>query len=240
MAVLFNRIRESIKGTILGYLRGMSSDNPDYQYEKRSYSQEGEDILLKRIFSEKNDGFYIDIGAHHPFRFSNTMLLYDRGWNGVNIEPNPDVIDLFRKNRTRDINICAAVSSKPQKMIYYRYHHPALNTFDETLVAERKKKPVSTEMIQTTTLKELLNSHLMKGQHIDLMSIDVEGLDFEVLKSNDWDKYVPDFIIVELPLLDIPGVLEHPISVYLQEKNYVLHSKLWKSCIFQKQKPSIG
>ena len=43
-----------------------------------SYSQEGEDLILQRIFHNQKDGFYIDVGAHHPFRFSNTALLYKK------------------------------------------------------------------------------------------------------------------------------------------------------------------
>jgi len=52
-------------------------------YATKSYSQKGEDIILRRILGEKEVGFYIDIGAHHPKRFSNTYLFYKKGWRGI-------------------------------------------------------------------------------------------------------------------------------------------------------------
>ena len=58
----------------------------------RSYSQEGEDLILQRILPQEQVGFYIDVGAHHPFWYSNTALLYEKNWRGMNIDPSPDGI----------------------------------------------------------------------------------------------------------------------------------------------------
>lgn len=81
------------------------------RFHTKSYSQEGEDLLLSRIFGDKKDGFYIDVGAHHPFRFSNTYLLYKRGWRGINIDAMPGSMKLFNRFRPRDINIECGVAS---------------------------------------------------------------------------------------------------------------------------------
>lgn len=75
------------------------------RYATKSYAQEGEDLLLRRIFEHKHNGFYVDIGAHHPFRFSNTYLLYKRGWRGINVDAMPGSIKLFAKFRPRDVNL---------------------------------------------------------------------------------------------------------------------------------------
>ena len=69
------------------------------------YSQNGEDLILNRFLENKKNGFYIDIGAHHPIRFSNTYLFYKKGWRGINIDAMPGSMDLFNKIRSRDINI---------------------------------------------------------------------------------------------------------------------------------------
>ena len=45
------------------------------------YSQNGEDLILNRLFENKEKGFFIDVGAHHPIRFSNTYLFYKKGWS---------------------------------------------------------------------------------------------------------------------------------------------------------------
>ena len=63
-------------------------------YAIKCYSQEGEDMILRRIFEEKN-GFYVDVGAHHPRRFSNTYYFYKQGWTGISIEPNPQAAKAF-------------------------------------------------------------------------------------------------------------------------------------------------
>src|SRR5690554_6253894 len=80
-------------------------------FSRKSYSQEGEDILLEKLFEGKNDGFYVDVGAHHPRRFSNTYLLYRRGWRGINIDAMPGSMAEFRRLRGRDINLEIPISS---------------------------------------------------------------------------------------------------------------------------------
>src|SRR5690606_25899106 len=119
-------------------------------------------------------GFYIDVGAHHPFRFSNTKLLYDMGWNGINIDANPGVAPLFKSHRSRDVFINKGISQKIQILEYFKYTHSALNTFEKKVVDSRMKKPVSSEPIEVQPLAEILNNTVQLNQKIDLMSIDTE------------------------------------------------------------------
>ena len=72
------------------FLHGINHNAPE-----KTYSQEGEDIILKRYFENRKNGFYVVIGAHHPYRYSNTALLREMGWSGINIEPSPDLIEKF-------------------------------------------------------------------------------------------------------------------------------------------------
>lgn len=82
------------------------------KFFEKSYSQEGEDLILKRFFSNKEKGFYIDIGAHHPKRFSNTYLFYSKGWNGINIDAMPGSMRLFNQIRKRDLNLEVPIAKK--------------------------------------------------------------------------------------------------------------------------------
>lgn len=206
------------------------------EYAIKSYAQEGEDILLHRILERIPKGTYIDIGAHHPFRFSNTYNLYKRGWSGICIDPNPDISHLFDKFRPKDIFINIGVSEKPSLMRYYQYEHPAYNTCDLDLVTERKNvKPISETTITTKTLSSILNEHLQNNQKINLMSIDVEGMDFEVLKSNDWKKYRPDWIFLETDILKIKEYLGSEMHVFMESNGYKLYSKLFKSILYAKE-----
>src|ERR1700690_3428270 len=102
-------------------------------YSQKSYSQEGEDLLLDRFVAHIPSGFYVDVGAHHPKRVSNTYLLKCKGWHGLNIDANPGSMRLFKQIRPRDINVEAAVSSTPQELTYYSFNDPALNTFRKNI-----------------------------------------------------------------------------------------------------------
>lgn len=109
-----------------------------------SFSQEGEDLILHRLFQDyehitktKLEGFYIDVGAHHPIRFSNTFSFYVKGWSGINIDPTPGGMEAFRNIRPRDVNLELAVSDKKEKLKFYLFEEPALNTCDENIALLR-------------------------------------------------------------------------------------------------------
>lgn len=168
---------------------------------RHCFSQEGEDMILASFFEGKKNGFYVEVGAYHPKRYSNTYHFYIRGWRGISIDATPGSMKAFRRTRPEDINIEAAVSDQDQRLDFHLFNEPALNTFDVKLAAERdgcrsyrllRKVPV-----RTTPLKALLDQHLPSGKQIDFMSIDVEGLDLAALRSNDWEKYRPTVILVE-------------------------------------------
>lgn len=209
------------------------------KYKETFWSQEGEDIILRRIFENKKTGFYVDIGAFHPYRFSNTYYFYLRGWRGINIDANPQSIELFNKFRKRDINLNLAIGLNKAKMKYYMFNEPALNTFDESLAKERDNtlnyKIISIEEIEVLPLSDVLDEFLPKNQEIDFMDIDVEGLDFEVLKSNNWNKYRPEILLVEiLPAQTIEEVLDSEIYKYLKHIGYHLFAKCFNTCIFKR------
>ncbi|MFC1837746.1 FkbM family methyltransferase [Thermodesulfobacteriota bacterium] len=176
-------------------------------YARKSYSQEGEDMILNRIFENKTDGFYVDVGAHHPKRFSNTYFFYKKGWKGINIDAMPGSMKLFKKLRPRDINLEIPISNKNEYLTYYMFNEPALNGFSEKLSEERdgknQYKIISKTKMKTATLENVLDEHLLQDQQIDFMSIDVEGLDLQVLESNNWKKHRPQFVLVEF--LNKPG-----------------------------------
>ena len=205
-------------------------------YSLKSYSQEGEDMILRRLFENQATGFYVDVGAHHPQRFSNTYFFYKKGWRGINIDAMPNSMNLFNKIRARDINIEKPVSKKKQVLTYYAFNEPALNGFSKELSEERNGKGnyfiKFTKDIETVTLEEILDNNLPKNQQIDFLSIDVEGLDFMVLKSNNFDKYKPKVILIEILGNSLEEVGESEITKYLMQHEYSLYSKTINTVFF--------
>ena len=166
---------------------------------RSSYSQKGEDLVIDRLLGYKKVGFYVDIGAYNPHRFSNTKRFYKRGWSGINVEPDALGHKEFLKYRTRDINLNIGVGSGKASMVFYRMDPAAASTFSEAAAREYQKqgfKVVDEQKIQVRRLEAVLEEYAC-NKRIDFISIDTEGLDLDVLKSNNWVKYRPRLICIE-------------------------------------------
>lgn len=203
-------------------------------YTKQSFSQEGEDLVVDRLLNKKN-GFYVEVGCHHPFRFSNTYYFYKKGWDGICIDPMPGTRKAFNKWRPRDIAIEMGVSEAPSTLEYYMFNEPALNTFDKKIAIERdglrSYKLVDTKKIHTDTLTSILEKH-HATKDIDILSVDTEGMDLIVLKSNDWTRFKPTLIIAECLKTKLTDLAQDEITIYLNSRNYELYAKTGNSVIF--------
>jgi FkbM family methyltransferase len=204
---------------------------------RMSYSQEGEDMVLARILGELNvtKGFFVDIGAHHPVRFSNTYYFYRRGWRGINVDALPGTKKLFRRMRSHDITIECGVGSSEGVLEYFLFNEPALNTFSEQ-EARRKEggryRIVDTRQIPVVTLKQILDEHLPNGTQIDFMTIDAEGFDHEIISSNDWDCYRPSIVLVELLNTALQNLENHPTAQILNRYGYRAIAKTFNTYFF--------
>jgi FkbM family methyltransferase len=204
----------------------------------RSWSQEGEDLILNRIFEQQKFGFYVDVGAHHPKRFSNTYLFYRRGWRGINVDAMPGSMKAFRKVRPRDINIELGIGEQEGKLDYFVFNESALNGFSKDLSQERKLADTAYQVkkvikVNVSPLHEVLDRYLQIGQKIDFMSIDVEGLDLQVLKSNDWKKYRPTYVLAELLGSSLHQIDHSEIGRFMLDKGYVLYAKCLNTVFFK-------
>lgn len=209
-----------------------------YKDASLAYAQEGEDMMLARIFWEKKEGFYIDVGAHHPTKFSNTQYFYNLGWRGINIDALPGSMKIFNKERKRDINLEIPISDKQEKLTYYVFNYHALNSFSPELSKERNGlndwKIVKEIELTTQPLSEVLDIHLPKGQSIDFLTIDVEGYDYKVLKSNNWEKYRPAILLIEdLNNLPIKQLSNSEVYNYIESCGYELIAKSFYTLLFK-------
>lgn len=229
-----------IEGSRFRTLRNFARRLRDFwcwdENRRHSWSQEGEDCVLERIFERQRDGFYVDVGAHHPTRFSNTYLFYRKGWSGINIDAKPGSMKAFQDVRPRDTNIEAGVHERSGTLDYYIFNEPALNGFSGELSAERHRAaspyritqviPVSVEPLHT------LLSQANCPREIDFLTVDTEGLDLAVLKSNNWDSYRPKVVLVEVLESSIETLGGTSISQFLSLRGYRVYAKLFNTAIF--------
>lgn len=208
------------------------------KHMQESWSQEGEDRVLQRIFEYQASGYYVDVGAHHPTRFSNTYLFYQQGWHGINIDPMPGIRDLFQKKRPRDLCLEFGVGIEEKEIDFFVFNEPALNTCLESLAKERENQHPQYHIekvlrIKIQPLKMILQHYLPSGQPIDFLTIDAEGLDFEVLRSNDWQKFRPKFVLVEILHSSLNHLQRHEITQFMENFNYMIYAKSVNTVFFK-------
>ena len=200
-------------------------------FPKKSYSEWGEDLFILKYFKNLNNGFYVDVGAYHPFFLSNTQLLFKKNWSGINIDINQTSIEIFKHARPNDYNVNVAVSNKNKKYINY-YTKNMINMLSTTLIGSAKtaflKNSFDTRKIKCFKLNHIISKTKFKNKKIDFLNIDTEKSEVDVLKSLDFSKYKPKLICVEIHLKDknhqsLP-LKSHPTYLYLKRKKY---KKVW-------------
>jgi FkbM family methyltransferase len=197
-----------------------------YETNVLTFSQAGEDFVIRNLFYKRLSsglpGFFVDVGAFHPYQHSNTYYLYRCGWRGVNIEPTPGRISLFNKLRPLDTNLEVAVAKEEGELDFYLFEEANLNTtvldYSKKLESEDKIKKVV--KVPTKPLKTILTEHIDKNQEIDFLSVDIEGFEETALNSNDWGEFRPKVIAVEIFAFSIQDILDSPVAKLLIDNEY--------------------
>lgn len=157
-----------------------------------SYSMINEDNVIDWLTGYKKNGTYIDVGAYRPNEINNTKLFYQRGWRGINIEPSKSGHDMFVKERPEDKNYNCAIGSG--EIEYFGSDNESSgNTCDKNVAEKRGMKSLG--MAKLKPLKEIFEENGLT--RVDFISMDVEGYEMEILKSNDWNKYRADVLCIE-------------------------------------------
>ncbi len=174
-------------------------DHPHQWYGGRTYAQHGDDLAILNIFGclRIKQPSYIDIGAHHPFRLSNTALLYQRGSRGINVEANPDLIEEFERLRPEDTNVCAAVVGSPRSgSVTLNRVGPNTTSGLNSLLPVPGHSLHDQVEVPACTADELVDK-FADGCWPDLLSIDAEGMDIEILSSIDYVRGGPKVVCAE-------------------------------------------
>ena len=187
---------------------------------KKSFSQFGEDLFIAEFFANQKEGKYVDLGAFHPMRLSNTYLLFKKGWSGTNIDLNPITIDLFNLARKNDDNICCLMAGKENllKDVYFEDWSAANSITSNKNLSEKKK-------MKTKTFESLIY------KNFDFLNIDLEGHDYEILQTIDLRKFNPKLICIEIleNCSDKDNIFD-----FLKQFNYSFIKNLGPSYFFRK------
>jgi len=206
---------------------------------QRSYSQSGEDLIVRFIFNILGIArpSYIDIGAHHPFFLSNTAHFYWYGSRGINIEPNPLLFDAFIKHRKHDINLNIGALDHPGEMDFYVMSPPTMSTFSEkdakNLVAQHKFKIQEKRKIRVETINEVLTKYAY-GASPEFFSIDVEGFEKQILNSIDFMTWCPKVICCETMSFSTTGEGKKDLTIaeHLKSRGYMVYADTYINTIF--------
>jgi FkbM family methyltransferase len=165
------------------------------------------------------------------------MAFYRLGWRGINIDANPDAISHFERARPGDINVCAAVANSGGSLTFNLFDEPAVSTCDaelaDNIVRNSTYRLLDRREVKVRRLADILEEALPPNQSIDLMSIDVEGLDLSVMQSNDWDSFRARCLLVEARDLDISQPEENPVHQFASSMGYRLIAKTVNTLIYE-------
>ena len=195
------------------------------KYTTKSYSISNVDLVIERIFKNKNDGIYIDVGCNHPIKYNNTYLLYKKGWHGLNIDLDKKSIDQFNKLRKRDINILTLVTStdNEEKELYYYHERSAINTISKELAKSRNQRHKEIKKIKGISLNSIIENSKFKESKINLLSIDIENYEYEALKNFNFDKYEIDVIVTEITDINVKN-----LEIYNLSLENIVETNLYK------------
>jgi FkbM family methyltransferase len=163
-----------------------------------SYTQNLEDYHLSLAFPGRQTGTYIDVGAGHPVADNVSFWFYERGWQGIVVEPQPDLAALYRYLRPRDLVVRALVGRECGEMDFHVVER--LHGFS-TMVEKHAKQAQAfgagyrTVRMPVMTLAELCRRHSVV--EVDFLKVDVEGAEADVLLGGDWQRVRPKIVVAE-------------------------------------------
>ena len=167
-----------------------------------SYAQNFEDVMLWRALKNVKDGFYVDVGAAWPDEHSVTKAFYDKGWSGVNVEPNPNFHIKLKQQRERDTNLQVAVGKENGHSNINIIENTGLSTLAHDIASTHQNHGWKTSSIpiEIQTLSRIWQTHIGNNQTVHFLKIDVEGFELDVIQGNDWLKNRPWIVLVEATL----------------------------------------
>lgn len=220
------------------YIENLIYPVQNNQFEKISYSQSGEDLIVEFIFNQLgiNKPSYLDVGAHDPFYLSNTAIFYKKGCRGINIEPDFELYNNFTSIRTEDLNLNIGIGDSSDELDFFIMNVPTLNTFSAEQVELYKNEgnyfTKNIKKVKIETINKILTKY-NKGIFPDFLSLDAEGVDEIVIKSIDFSNK-PIVICVETLSFSSSGngIKNNDLINFIKQRGYILYADTYINSIF--------
>jgi len=220
-------------------MKNLFFPKPEIIFQYNTYAQVGEDSIISFIFADKGHKSikYLDVGTNLPNELNNTYLFYTRGYRGVCVEADKSLIPLINSVRPEDkiinmgVSMCDSLESD-----FYIFDVKGLNTFDVNEANERVKsdfcKLVEVAKVQLITIDKIIEENF--ETYPDFMSIDIEGLDYDVLNSLDFEKYPIPVVCVETCIFSDNHIRSKDFKFIelMKEKGYEVYADTYVNSIF--------
>jgi len=197
--------------------------HPDQKFGGVTYAQHGDDLVIRAVFDNLgiDNPSYLDIGAHHPTNISNTKLFYDAGSRGINVEANPYLFAQFMVDRPQDINLNFGVGKESGFLDFYMVdEYSGRNSFDHATVEAFVADNPQFKIHEIRTLPVMTVAQVLSNRTVpDFLTIDVEGLDYDILQSIDYKRYPFKLICVEVGGLENFNYAD-AVSSFLEANKY--------------------
>jgi FkbM family methyltransferase len=203
---------------------------------RRTYSQEGEDIVLNTLFGYDRPGIYVDIGAHDPVAWSNTKKFAELGWWGLNVDPMPGTAARFRRQRPRDVCLEAAIDiGAGSPLAFWIFdNEPRWNCLASSAPINHRDgrtfRPDRHIAVPTLSISEALERANLP--RVDLLNLDIEGGEEYILRQWPWQRYTPTAICVEIIGKPAAELATSALTAFLGERGLVFASQMISSVIY--------
>ena len=205
---------------------------------KTTFAQQGEDLILERIIQNilgwdlNEKRFYVDIGAYHPIINSVTYTLHKRKWKGIVFDPYEKSKTLFEKYRPKDIFINAVVGETDNTEVDFFFSKKRDFSMESSKYPKKGKSYEVKKIRQVNLMNELERNSIT---NFDVINIDVEGAEYEILKTINFEKYKPSVVIIEIKSTDVNQALSTNEAKLLINEGYSLKAVAVLSYFFVKK-----
>lgn len=193
------------------------------------YSQVYQDYYLDHyIFHGKENGIFLDVGGNDPVKINNTYFFErNRNWSGLAFEPMPKMNQRWKELRKVEC-IQVALGRQSGEIEFCEYKEDSMSGIASEV--DYDGEVANHYKVKVATLEEILRSY--KITHVDFMTLDVEGTEFDVLNGINFDEVSIDYIVIENNKGDEK---EKRIRKFLVRHEYRLKAKLWIDEIWEKK-----